>query len=360
MGSERIVLPQALPYYDPPIRCGSKQCSSCPIHAKYCGGWLTCCGGADKPGVNRATDQRECSGGCDQCLGMDFDNSTNAGHAKTWDVCGKPQAVLREAIDPTLPEPTYSVPMLSREELPLYVPSFTRLPRGPMKTLPKQEGLYGIQAYDVSTHRRKPEKWTDYAERFIMVCTEKDVIQDSHESWYGSWCRWARSAGHIQFATGIEFSGYGTHGNLSQYRAIFRSFRSANAAQAELWATHFHTRLNAATDRVFENWLKAVPNMLWPFWVPENKTAVMRLFRCASRVYGPKWPKRVRILLAHTPLKVLRFLPDEVKRSASWLDQSAFPSALAGGTDERPKPDIFVDLVGRRRAKVEARLKRVR
>ena len=353
MSGLKITLPVDLPVYNPPLRCGPQQCDTCPIHQRFCGGWRTCCGGGWSNG------QERCTGGCDKCLGMKLTTDRRAGHVSTWNVCGKPQAVGRSfgrafGLPDSPPTPAYTRPRLSDDELPAYVLSLSRMPRGPMREMVRQPGLVAIQAGDVAKRRNSPECWQRYGDRFLLLCSEQDVLQDKHETWYSSYSRLARQRAWIDLATGIEFSCYAEHGNLSHYRSVCRSLHSANAAQADLVPLHPATRLRL--DKVCVEWLRAVPNIFWPFpgFTGPDARAFFRLSKWVELAYPKQKWDAVRLLLGHYSFDKLKLIPPRIRRSCSWLDQSTFATASGGsrGVEGEPRHVTFQRIADKRREAV--------
>ena len=303
--------------------CTGRQCESCVIHKKWCGGFETCCGSGN------ADAQETCGGACSTCLGM-YVEETGESHPGTYDVCGKPAAVLRPLINDKLPLPAYQRKTIT--DLPAYIPVLTRMPRGPMaKEFPWVTRLCGTLAQDMHRYRNKPEGYSKFVDRPMVLCSEQDFLQDRHESWYPSWSRTARNEGFLRYTTAIEFSAYAGHGNLSHYRSIFRSLRSANLGHSDFWVCYCETRLDV--DAHFTKWLRANPNVFIPYGF--TKRGLFKFRKMAEATGGLE---RVRILLAHVDLdRDVKTLPAEIRRVCSYLDTVTWPSAFHGGHTQAEK-----------------------
>lgn len=322
------------------LRCKPEQCRACLLHGNWCDGWETCCGG------NFSESQERCEGRCEQCLGMK--DESGIAHTGTWNVCGKPAAVRQVDVPLHLPEPRYSKEKVS---LPAYLPVFARLPRGPLRALPRLP-VAGLSVGDLVSHRGKPDSWLRYAEQSLVLCSEQDYRQDKFEAWYASWCRRARRAGQITWCTGIEFSCYNDHGNLSHFWSLGRALQSCNAAEADFVPIYPVVRLNV--DRVFARWIAAVPNLFLPFFSVEP--IMIRRLRRWIALAGRKISD-LTILLAHTHVNALCLIPKDIRRVSVWLDSSIFATTLAGGRSRgdavKTKPQIFQELLMERRARAE-------
>lgn len=330
----------SLPLAKHDLRCRAAQCDTCVIYKKWCAGWETCCGG------NFSDMQYACQGQCDACLGMLV-------HKRTWNVCGKPDAMLRPSIKPDLQFPRYTVGLL--DDLPAYVPVYERLPRGPLRDLP-QLPVAGLSFQDLADHRLHPEKWLKYVRKPIVVVSEQDYLQHDHEGWFPTWIRRARAAGHIWLATCIEFSCYEETGNFSHFWSIQRTLKIANKARCEFVGIPPRNRL--LIDDVVIAWMQAVPNIFMPFPF-ESEYDYRKLKRWVAAVGG--WSK-VRILLAHMPINALTEIPREARKSCVWLDQSVMSTAIAGGHGAqdagKTKPEAFAEMMQARMLRAEQVLRK--
>jgi hypothetical protein len=256
-----------------------------------------------------------------------------------------------------LPEPQYTVPLLTDADLPAYLPCFARLPRGPFKALP-QLPVAGFSLGDMTTHRLHPEDWMNYARRPVVLTTEQDYRQHEQEGWYGAWVRKARRAGQVWAATAVEFSNYADCGNFSHFWSIQRSFASANRARAEFCCIYANARLRI--DDLSVAWLRRVPNFFQPFFPPQTEVEWRRLHRWVAAVGG--W-KKVRLLIAHCDIRKLASLPKEVRRATTWADMSLFSTCVVGGPrgnrelEKKSKVDLFKHLLAERQAFVTRTLR---
>lgn len=336
----RVALPIRAEPLSRAVSCDSAQCLSCPIYQKYCAGIEACCFGG------YADEQNTCQGECESCLAM-RDEATGRQHDGAPDVCGKPESLLRTSVRPVLPLPVYTRKL--RRNFPAYIPTLNRLPRGAMRKL-KLPGVVAIQTRDIAERRHSPELWLDHVEKPLLICTEQDHLQEEHEAWYGSWVRRALRDKWLWAATGIEFSAYVGHGNLSHFRSIQRALSVANAGRVHFWTFYPHARL--LIDDVLIAWMKAVPNVFVPYGF-EDARSLFRLRRLADQAVGGV--QNLRILLVHVAIDDLEKLPKDVRASSSWVDTAVMLSAMHGGDRRAPlsrKLKAFYAAVESRRERV--------
>ena len=312
------------------IDCSSAQCRDCPLYRSRCAGYNSCCG------ASFAEGQFSCQRECLTCLGMKDDDGY--AHNGAPNVCGKPEALLREELKQPLPLPAYQAEL--PRTLPHYIPVFSRFPRGELRKMPAVS-MAAIPAGETRRYWSNPENWTRFARRSILFCSEQDSRQDEAEGWYGSFARDARERKLIYAATGIEFSCYDTDGNAAHYRSLRRAWLSCNSARAEFQPVYPALRL--LVDDLMKEWLAAVPGLFIPYF-PLDAAMFNRLDRWVRSAGG--W-SRVRVLVAHTRLSELQRFPQHVRRAMTFLDHSALSSTLAGHDRGHGKDLTRVELIER-------------
>lgn len=330
------------------LSCKPTQCATCPIYKRYCDGWGSCCGG------NHAENQEHCRGECNRCMGMVDANDPTIRHEGTWNVCGKKQALLRvDEYNTDIPSPVYQKQPIQLDSP--YLVSFNRLPRGPLREIPKLPYAVTLGASDMKSKSTKPELWTRYSDYPIAICSELDSIQDEIEGWYVGRMPTLKANGCIKAISAIEFSCYDQFGNLSHYRSIRRCLETANQTRADIIPIYPHVRLNEAFYEKMKLWVNAVPNLLVTF-LSAKKLDLYRL-----RKYVAFNPTNVKIFVYRTDLSTMDLIPRDLRRYFYWIDGTVLSSAISGGYHSRPKDkskvETFIDLMNERSSRITRMLR---